>query len=82
VVVKPRISQTKIKGFIMGNMRISYEGYRETLARLSSMHRESYKAGHKTANHWRELKVQLRSEYPEHSERYTRETLGFPLKRK
>jgi len=65
----------------MINMRISYEGYRETLTRLSSMYRESYKAGHKTKNHWRELKVQLRAEYPEHGERYTRETLGFPLKK-
>jgi len=45
------------------------------------MYRESYKAGHKTKNHWRELKAQLRAEYPEHGERYTRETLGFPLKK-
>tara|TARA_R110000751_G_scaffold251238_1_gene350675 strand:- start:41 stop:238 length:198 start_codon:yes stop_codon:yes gene_type:complete len=61
-------------------MSISYEGYRETLARLSSMHRESYRAGHKTAKHWLKLKVQLRAEYPEHSDRYAREALGYPKK--
>ena len=61
-------------------MHISYEGYRETLARLSSMHRESYRAGHKTAKHWLKLKAQLRAEYPEYGDRYTREALGYPKK--
>tara|TARA_R110001592_G_scaffold287564_1_gene556407 strand:- start:336 stop:482 length:147 start_codon:yes stop_codon:yes gene_type:complete len=44
------------------------------------MHRESYRAGHKTAKHWLKLKVQLRAEYPEHSDRYAREALGYPKK--
>jgi len=61
-------------------MSISYEGYRETLARLSRMHRESYRAGHKTAKHWLKLKAQLRAEYPEYGDRYTREALGYPKK--
>ena len=59
---------------------ISYEGYRETLSKLSRMYRESYRAGHKTANHWRELMRQLRADCPQHSERYTREALGYPKK--
>ena len=56
---------------------ISYEGYREELSKLSRLYRESYRAGHKTANHWRELKRQLRADCPQHSERYTREALGY-----
>ena len=56
---------------------ISYEGYRETLSKLSRMYRESYRAGHKTANHWRELMRQVRADYPQHGDRFAREALGY-----
>ena len=60
-------------------MRLSYEGYRETPSKLSRMYRNSYKHnGHKAAQHWRDMMRQVRADYPEHSDRYTREALGYP----
>ena len=63
-------------------MKLSYEGYRETLSKLSRMYRNSYRHdGHKAAQPWREMMRQVRADYPEHGDRYTREALGFPPKK-
>ena len=63
-------------------MKLSYEGYRETLSKLSRMYRNSYRHdGHKAARPWREMMRQVRADYPEHGDRYTREALGFPPKK-
>jgi len=62
-------------------MKVSYEGYRETLSKLSRMYRSAYRQdGHKSAQPWRKMLRQVRAEYPEHSDRYTREALGYPKK--
>jgi len=63
-------------------MELSYAGYRETLSKLSRMYRNAYRQdGHKAAQPWREMKRQVRADYPEYGDRYTREALGFPPKR-
>ena len=62
-------------------MKLSYSGYRETLSKLSRMYRDAYRqAGHNAARPWREMMQQVRADYPEHGDRYTREALGFPLR--
>ena len=59
-------------------MLLSYEGYKETLAKLSRMYRDAYRNfGHKSAQPWRARMRQLRAEHPQHSDRYTKEALGY-----
>ena len=63
-------------------MELSYAEYRERLSKLSRMYRNSYRQdGHKAAQPWRDMMRQVRVDYPEYGDRYTREALGFPPKK-
>lgn len=60
------------------SIKISYKDYRETLAQLNKVYCEAYRGDLKPlAAHLRGLKAQIREDYPEHSDRYTREALGY-----
>jgi hypothetical protein len=62
-------------------MSISYEGYRKTLTKLKENYREQYRTqGYKKAMDDRAICKAFRASYPEYSDRYTREALGYPKK--
>lgn len=59
-------------------IEISYKDYRVTLSQLNEVYCEAYRGDLKPlAAHLRGLKAQIREQYPEHSDRYTREALGY-----